>query len=66
MLPTELDGVSVFLLGVRESQAEEFRYLRAPADENASLQGWLRLRRALLDAELRQQAARAPTRSSSS
>jgi cytochrome c biogenesis protein len=65
MLPTELDGVSVFLLGVRESQAEEFRYLRAPADENASLQGWLRLRRALLDAELRQQAAQAYARAAS-
>lgn len=58
MQPTELNGTRVFLFGVRDSAAETFRYLRLPADEQDSLQGWLRLRRALLDPQLRDQAAR--------
>lgn len=58
MLPTELDGVRVFLAGLREQQGEEFRYLRIPADENDKLDGWLRLRRALLDPAQREAAAR--------
>lgn len=57
MLPVELDGQRVFLAGVRDSPVESFRYLRMPADENMSLDGWLRLRRALLDPEMRAQAA---------
>ncbi|MFN8848342.1 MAG: cytochrome c biogenesis protein ResB [Inhella sp.] len=59
MVPVELDGTRVFLMGVRDSVQEEFRYLRLPADENDSLAGWLRLRRALNDPALRAQAARA-------
>ncbi|MEK8029903.1 cytochrome c biogenesis protein ResB [Ideonella sp. DXS29W] len=58
MLPVELDGQQVYVAGVRDSAAENFRYLRMPADENASLEGWLRLRAALNDANLRDQAAR--------
>jgi cytochrome c biogenesis protein len=59
MLPMELgDGVPVFLLGVRETPAEAFRYLRVPADENGALDGFLRLRAALGDAQLREQAVR--------
>ncbi|HEY8881510.1 MAG TPA: cytochrome c biogenesis protein ResB, partial [Roseateles sp.] len=57
MLPVELDGQKVFLAGVRDTPAETFRYLRMPADENASLDGWLRLRQALADAALRDAAA---------
>lgn len=59
MLPVTLEGRRVFLAGMRESPAESFRYLRMPADENDSLDGWLRLRRALADAKLRDAAARA-------
>lgn len=59
MLPVELDGQKVFLAGVREAQAESFRYLRMPADENGTLDGWLRLRQALADPALRDAAARA-------
>ncbi|MFN3862355.1 MAG: cytochrome c biogenesis protein ResB [Roseateles sp.] len=62
MLPVELDGHRVFLAGVRETPAENFRYLRMPADENGSLDGWLRLRAALRDAALREAAARAYAR----
>jgi len=58
MLPIELDGQRVFVAGVRESAAENFKYLRMPADENMSLEGWLRLRAALNDVNLREQAAR--------
>ena len=48
----------VFLLGVRESQAETFRYLRLPADDQGSLDGFLRLNAALQDPALRTEAAR--------
>ena len=57
MLPVDMgDGQPVFLLGVRENPGESFRYLRLPADENSSLDGFVRLRVALQSAPLRQQA----------
>lgn len=62
MLPVEMDGIRVFLLGMRETAEEPFRYLRIPADENMQIQGWLRLKQALSDAGLRQQAAAALAR----
>lgn len=58
MLPVETEGGDVFLAGLRESPSEPFRYLRIPADENASVAEWMRLRAALMTPELRQQAAR--------
>jgi cytochrome c biogenesis protein len=59
MLPVDMgDGAPVFLLGVRETPAEPFRYLRIPADDQGSLDGFLRLRAALSDAALREQAVR--------
>ncbi|HJV68478.1 MAG TPA: cytochrome c biogenesis protein ResB [Ideonella sp.] len=58
MLPVELDGRQVFLAGVREATADSFRYLRIPADENRSLEGWMRLRTALNDPTLRAEAAK--------
>lgn len=59
MLPMELgEGVPVFLLGMRETPAEAFRYLRVPADENGSMEGFLRLRAGLADTQLREQAVR--------
>jgi cytochrome c biogenesis protein len=57
MLPVELDGQRVFLAGVRDTPAENFRYLRIPADDADSLAGWTRLREALLDPALRAKAA---------
>ncbi len=56
--PVELDGQTVFLAGVRDTLSEEFRYLRIPADDRLSMDSWLRLRRALVDPELRDRAAR--------
>ncbi|WP_345062979.1 cytochrome c biogenesis protein ResB [Acidovorax lacteus] len=59
MLPVDMgDGVPVFLLGVRETPSEPFRYLRIPADEQASKEGFLRLRAALSDPAAREQAVR--------
>jgi cytochrome c biogenesis protein len=57
MLPVDMgDGQPVFLLGMRENPGESFRYLRAPADENSRLEGFVRLRAALQSAPLRQRA----------
>ncbi|TAL19769.1 MAG: cytochrome c biogenesis protein ResB [Aquabacterium sp.] len=57
MLPIELDGQRVFLLGQRNSPSEDFSYLRIPADENGSMEGWMRLRAALVDPQARALAA---------
>ena len=57
MLPVDTgDGVPVFLLGMRETPSEAYRYLRPPADENGELTGFIRLRAALENADLRQRA----------
>ena len=59
MLPVDTgDGVPVFLLGTRDSPSQSFRYLRVPADDQGGLDGFTRLRTALLDAALRDQAVR--------
>lgn len=52
------DGVPVFLLGVRENPADAFRYLRLPADEQGSMDGFMRLRAALQNPALREEAVR--------
>ncbi|MDP3138467.1 MAG: cytochrome c biogenesis protein ResB, partial [Burkholderiaceae bacterium] len=59
MLPVQFDdagAVPVFLMGVRETPSEPFRYLRMPADEQGLTDGFLRLRDALADSALREQA----------
>ncbi len=58
MLPVKLDDAEVFLVGVRESPAESFRYLRIPADDKGTVNEWLRLRAAINDPKLREIAAR--------
>ncbi|MDR7330895.1 cytochrome c biogenesis protein ResB [Roseateles asaccharophilus] len=63
MLPVTLDDHKLFLAGMRETPAENFRYLRMPADENGELAGWLRLRAALGQPAMREAAARAYARS---
>lgn len=57
MQPVLLDGAYVFLAGMRDTPAEQFRFLRIPADDNNTVQEWMRLRAALLDPALREQAA---------
>jgi cytochrome c biogenesis protein len=57
MLPVDAgDGVPVFLLGMRQTPSEPYRYLRPPADENGELTGFIRLRAALETPELRARA----------
>ena len=59
MLPVDTgDGAPVFLLGVRNTPAEAFRYLRLPADEDSSMQGFTQLRAALADPAQRERAVR--------
>lgn len=59
MLPVDLgEGVPVFLLGLRDTPADNFRYLRIPADENGAMDGFLRLRAALGDPAIREEAVR--------
>lgn len=57
MLPIELDGHWVFLAGVRQSEAEDYRYMRIPADADQSLAEFMHLRAALQDPALRELAA---------
>ena len=58
MLPLDLDGHRVFLLGVRDTLADNFRYLRVPVDSKDSIDGWLALRRVLADPAQRLLAAK--------
>ncbi|WP_448253721.1 cytochrome c biogenesis protein ResB [Ottowia oryzae] len=51
-------GNRVFLLGVRDNPADNFRYLRLPADDDLSMDGFMRLRAALDDPAARDAAVR--------
>jgi cytochrome c biogenesis protein len=42
MLPVDVDGQRMFLLGMRETPSEPMRYLRVPVDENDSMDGFVR------------------------
>mgnify|MGYP000446867827 CR=1 FL=1 len=56
MLPVNMgDAGPVFLLGMRENPADPLRYLRLPADDKGSLDGFLRLQSALAEPALRAQ-----------
>jgi cytochrome c biogenesis protein len=57
MLPLELDGRWYMMSGVRESPNEAFRYLRMPLDAEGNIDSFMRLRGALLNAELRPEIA---------
>ena len=52
-----IDGDYMFLAGTRDSPAEAFRYLRIPADDHDSINEWMRLRAAMNNPTLREQAA---------
>ncbi len=56
MLPVNVDGQRKFLLGVRDTPSEPYRYLRVPADDQDSLQGFLDLKKNLTDPKLRAEA----------
>ena len=57
MVPVDTgDGQPVFLLGVRDRPEDPFRYLRVPADDQGSMDGFVRMRAALADPALRSKA----------
>lgn len=58
MLPVGMGDQRAFLLGVRNTPAEPFRYLRVPVDENDSMNGFIALRAALADSQMREAAVR--------
>lgn len=58
MLPMDIDGARSYLFGMRETPSEPFRYLRVPADDQDSLDEFVRLRAALADPLAREQAIR--------
>jgi cytochrome c biogenesis protein len=57
MQPVLSDGAYVFLAGMRDSPSEQFRYLRIPADDNDTVDEWMRLRAAILNPAIRARAA---------
>src|SRR5450830_1021308 len=57
MMSAQVDGAYVFLAGVRDAPDEPFRYLRIPADDEDSVNEWMRLRAALANPALREAAA---------
>ena len=59
MLSVKVDGDNVFLVGMRDTPAENFRFLRIPADDQDSVGEWMRLRAALLNPALREKASKA-------
>ena len=58
MQPIELEGAQVYLAGVRVDPSAPFSFLRIPADDNHGVREWMRLRAALADPVLRDEAAR--------
>ncbi|MFA5487990.1 MAG: cytochrome c biogenesis protein ResB [Candidimonas sp.] len=57
MLPITLDGARVFLAGVRNDPAEQFRYVRIPADADNSVEEFMLLRAALANPDWVNEAA---------
>jgi cytochrome c biogenesis protein len=58
MQPVKLEGAEVYLAGVRANPGDPFSYLRIPSDDQHGVREWMRLRAALADPGLRQEAAR--------
>ena len=58
MQPVELEGTQVYLAGVRSDPSAQFNFLRIPADDKHGVGEWMRLRAALSDPALREEAAR--------
>lgn len=57
MLPIKVKEKSTFLVGVRDNNIDEFKYLHIPADENHSINDWVSLAQSLHKAEIRNLAA---------
>jgi cytochrome c biogenesis protein len=51
MQPLILDGKKYFVSGMRETVQEDFKYLRIPADEDLSIDSFMRFRNVLTDSK---------------
>jgi cytochrome c biogenesis protein len=58
MQPLQLDGRFYFVSGMRATQQEDFKYLRIPADDELSIEGFMRLRAMLFDKQAYPEIAR--------
>jgi cytochrome c biogenesis protein len=59
MLPVDLgDAAKIFLIGVRDTPAERFKYVRIPADASGSIKGFQLLHQALSNPDMRAKAVR--------
>ncbi|HZV98470.1 MAG TPA: cytochrome c biogenesis protein ResB, partial [Methylophilaceae bacterium] len=58
MQPLLLSGRPYFVSGMRATQQEDFHYLRIPADEDFTLQGFMNLRAVMFDQNTHQEIAR--------
>jgi cytochrome c biogenesis protein len=58
MQPLQLDGKAYFVSGMRETVQEDFRYLRVPADDDLSIDGFMRLRNALSNPDKQREIAK--------
>lgn len=58
MQPLHLDGKYYFVSGMRKTQQEDFRYLRIPADEDLSLDGFMAFRAVMFDKQAYPEIAR--------
>lgn len=57
MQPLQLDGRAYFVSGMRETPQESYKYLRVPADDDLSMDGFMALRQALRDEKMMAQIA---------
>ncbi len=57
MQPLQLDGRTYYVSGMRETVQDNFKYLRIPADDNLSLEGFMALRQAMRDDKVMAQVA---------
>lgn len=58
MSPISQDGRPYMMAGMRSEVAQPFAYLRLPLDDNNSLDDFMRLRAALMDAKVQSEVAR--------
>lgn len=58
MQPMTLEGRAYFVSGMRETQNQDFRYLRIPADADNSINDYMRLHAVLFDPALAPEIAR--------
>jgi len=49
MQPMQLGGRHYFISGMRETQREDFKYLRIPADDDFTINGFMQLRAVMFD-----------------